>query len=451
MSTLFKGSVADLSQPLPTGAATPSKRALFEFFHKPHRPYRRTLLIFSQVFVPDPASVGQHLYDVAREMTRRGYRVRVYTARHGYDDPSRVYKPRENLNGIEIRRLPFSSFGKSTILTRALGTISFQIQAIFRGVFTGHLAGVFFSTSPPLIGFAATVVRMFRTIPIAYWAMDLNPDQLIAIGKIKKDDPLAAFLESANRMILKNASLVIALDRFMAQRIHARAKTKRKLVIIPPWPHQTSIASVAHEENPFRKKHGLEGKFVIMYSGNHSPSNPLDTLLNAAEQLKGDPNIRFMFVGGGIVKKELEATVRERGLSNVICLPYQPLEELRYSLSAADVHVVSLGQYMVGIIHPCKVYGAMAVGRPVLYFGPTPSHISDLLDAVPFALRVNHGDVEKAISAIRELQSLSARQRKEMGDLAQQLLSRAFSQQTLCNRLCDGLQLVFQSHSMGRS
>jgi len=441
----------NLAQPMQARAAASLKRAGLGFVTRRWPRYRRTLLIFTQVFVPDPASVGQHLYDVALEMHRRGYRVRVYTARHGYDDPSRVYKPRENLNGIEVRRLPLSSFGKSTILTRALGTISFQIQAIFRGVFTGHLAGIFFSTSPPLIGFAATVVRMFRTIPIAYWAMDLNPDQLIAIGKIRKDDALAAFLESANRMILKNSSLIIALDRFMAQRVRSRAKMIDKLVTIPPWPHQTSIVPVAHEANPFRAKHGLGGKFVIMYSGNHSPSNPLDTLLDAAERLKNDPSIRFLFVGGGIIKKELEASVRERDLTNVICLPYQPLEELRYSLSAADVHVVSLGEKMVGIIHPCKVYGAMAVGRPVLYFGPTPSHIADLLAAAPFGIRVNHGDVDRAVSAIHELQAMPAEQRQTMGELAQQVLAGAFSQKTLCNRLCDGLQLVFRSRSMGQS
>jgi glycosyltransferase involved in cell wall biosynthesis len=436
---------------MPTNAS--QEEHALNFIEKNWPRYRRTLLIFSQVFVPDPASVGQHLYDVALEMHRRGYRVRVYTACRGYDDPSKIYKPRENLNGIEIRRLPLSSFGKSTILTRALGTVSFQLQAMFRGIFTGHLAGIFFSTSPPLIGFAATVVRMFRTIPIAYWAMDLNPDQLIAIGRVTKDDAAAAFLESANRMILKNASLVVALDRFMAQRVRNRARTRMddKLVIIPPWPHETCIEQIAHAENPFRKKYGLEGKFVVMYSGNHSPSNPLQTLLDAAVRLKDDPNIRFMFVGGGILKKGLDAFVRERNLSNVICLPYQPLEDLRYSLSAADVHAVSLGDNMVGIIHPCKVYGAMAVGRPVLYFGPNPSHISDLLENAPFGLRVLHGDVDGAVAAIRELEAKTPEERDEMGLLAQRVLSESFSQELLCNRLCDGLQLVFQSRSMGHS
>ena len=201
---------------------------------------------------------------------------------------------------------------------------------------------------------------------------------------------------------------------------------------------------IAHADNPFRKRHGLEGKFVIMYSGNHSPSNPLDTLLRAAERLKGDDGIRFLFVGGGIGKKDVEAYVREQKLTNCLCLPYQPLEQLRYSLSAADVHVVSLGDNMVGIIHPCKVYGAMAVARPVLYFGPRPSHISDLLATHDFGIDVTHGDVDGAVSAVRKLQAMPQSHREAMGRTAQQVLAGNLSQAILCGRMCDGLELVFQ-------
>ena len=403
---------------------------------------RRTLVIFSQVFVPDPASVGQHIADVAVEMARRGWRVRVYTADRGYDDPTQRYPRSENYHGVEVRRLPFASFGKKSILTRVIGTASFMLQAIFRGATTANLAGVFFSTSPPLIGFAATMVKVFRTVPIAYWAMDLNPDQLIAMGKISKSHPAATFLESTNRMILKNSALVIALDRFMARRLNVRLKLDHKMVVIPPWPHETFVEPIAHDDNPFRKQHGLDGKFVIMYSGNHSPSNPLDTLLRAAERLKGDDDIRFLFVGGGIGKKDVEKFVRDHDLTNCLCLPYQPLEQLRYSLSSADVHVVSLGDNMVGIIHPCKVYGAMAVGRPVLFFGPRPSHISDLLERHGFGVHVSHGDVDGAIEAIRKLRDTPREKLAEMGAEAQRVLGQNLGQELLCGRLCDGLELV---------
>ena len=424
--------------PVASRAPSPPRRRSLQ-----RRRVKDTILIFSQVFVPDPASVGQHIADVAFELVRRGYKVRVYTANRGYDDPTRKYPQRELINGVDVRRLPLSSFGKKSIFTRVLGTASFMIQAVTRGMFMQNLAGILFSTSPPLIGMVATFVHMFRGVPLAYWAMDLNPDQLLALNKIHRGGLTARFLEAANRTVLKNASLVIALDRFMANRLTPRARLHDKMVVIPPWPHEQVIESLPHSENPFRKRYAPNDEFIIMYSGNHSPSNPLTTLLDAAVELKHEPGIRFLFVGGGIGKKQVEKYVSDYALTNVFSLPYQPLEDLRYSLSAADVHVVSLGDAMVGIIHPCKVYGAMAVARPVLFFGPRPSHISDLLDQHHFGLHVPHGDVHGALTAIKSLRAASSDDRAQMGDVAQKVLSSSLSQDILCGRMCDGLELVF--------
>jgi glycosyltransferase involved in cell wall biosynthesis len=408
------------------------------------RKRHRTLLIFSQVFIPDPASVGQHIADVAIEMARRGYDVRVITANRGYENPSVKYADREYIQGVHIRRLPLSSFGKRNLFTRIVGTASFMIQAIWHGMFTFNLSGVFFSTSPPLIGFAATILRIFRQVPIVYWAMDLNPDQLIALGKITKNHPVAVFLENTNRMILRNAAFIVALDRFMAARLRKRGDFSHKLAIIPPWPHETFIEPISHADNAFRARHNLAGKFVIMYSGNHSPSNPLATLLEAAVRLKDDPGIVFMFVGGGIGKREVEEVIRNNELTNALSLPYQPLAELRYSLSAADVHVVALGENMVGIIHPCKVYGAMAVGRPILYFGPSPSHIADLLNRYSFGSHVSHGDPQAAVNAINQLRNTNPATLERMGRIGQNVLYENLSQDILCGRFCDGLELVLR-------
>jgi hypothetical protein len=409
------------------------------------RKRRDRIIIFSQVFVPDPASVGQHVADVAFELARRGYRVRVYTANRGYDDPSLKYPPRENLNGVDVIRMPLSSFGKKSMLTRIAGTASFMIQALLRVLLLPNVAGVMVSTSPPLIGTIATILRMFRGMPVAYWAMDLNPDQLLAMKKIQPGSMTERLLESINRTILQNSSLVIALDRFMADRLYPRGRLDDKLVVIPPWPHEDVNEPLEHADNPFRAKHGLDGgTFTIMYSGNHSPSNPLTTVLDAAVRLKDDPTIKFLFVGGGIGKKEVEQYIAQHQLSNVLSLPYQPLADLRYSLSAGDVHIVSMGDNMVGIIHPCKVYGAMAVARPVLYVGPRPSHIADLLDREDFGRHVSHGDVDRCVEAIKSMQKLSKSERREMGLRGQRLLAGRLSQDILCRRFCDGLELVFE-------
>src|SRR5688500_12275913 len=125
----------------------------------------KTLLVLSQVFVPDPASVGQHMADVAFEMAARGHRVLVYTSARGYENPSTIYPKRETIRGVEIRRLGFASFGKKNLLIRAFGTLSFMLQAIWIVLTTRKLGGIFFSTSPPLIGIAAMIGKWFRRVP----------------------------------------------------------------------------------------------------------------------------------------------------------------------------------------------------------------------------------------------------------------------------------------------
>jgi glycosyltransferase involved in cell wall biosynthesis len=405
---------------------------------------RRTLVIISQTFVPDPASVGQHIADVAQEMARRGHRVVVYTSNRGYENPGLRYPSRENLNGVDVRRLPFSSFGKRSIAVRAFGTLTFLIQCVLICLFTPRLGGIFFSTSPPMIGVAAAVVRIIRRVPIVYWAMDLNPDQLIAMGKIRAGGLAARVLERLNRFYLRRSDLIISLDRFMAGRLKARGVREDKLLVLPPWPHEDHIElAEPGASNPFRVRHALEGKFVVMYSGNHSPANPLDTLLAAAVRLKDDADLRFLFVGGGLGKKDVNAAIARHGLTNVLSLPYQPLAELGHSLGAADVHVVSLGPEMVGIIHPCKIYGAMTVARPILYFGPRPSHVSDLLETHEIGWQVSHGDVEGAVAAVARARGTAREQLSAMGGRARRALREGISQAMLCGRMCDAMDRVY--------
>lgn len=404
---------------------------------------RQTLLIFTQTFVPDPAAVGQYMSDVAVAMSARGHRVVVYASARGYEDPSRKYPRRENLRGVEVHRLPFASFGKRSMPLRVAGTFMFMLQCLVAGLLA-DADGIFFSTSPPLIGVIAAIIHIVRGMPIGYWAMDLNPDQLIALGKIKPGGLRARFLEAVNRLILRESSLVIALDRLMAGRLAGRCRLGAKLVVIPPWPLDEHVSAAdAAAVDAFRSRHGLVGKFVIMYSGNHSPSNPLDTILQAAERLRDEAALCFAFVGGGSGKAAVEQFISEHRLTNAVCLPYQPLAMLGQSLSAADVHVVALGDGMAGIVHPSKIYGAMSVGRPILYIGPEPSHVSDLLAAHAIGRRIAHGDVTGAIAAIREFQSVGPQNLAEMGAVAQQALKRELSQELLRDRLCAQLEAVF--------
>jgi colanic acid biosynthesis glycosyl transferase WcaI len=399
-----------------------------------------TLAIISQVYVPDPAAVGQQMADAAVEIARRGLRVVVLTSRAGYDDARRKYPKRETHDGVEVRRLAFSSFGKASIPRRLLGAASFLTQVTLRTLMMRNLHGVLVSTSPPMCALAALAVAAVRRVPIIYWAMDLNPDQAVALGAFRAESLPVRALDRMNRAVLRKAERIVALDAYMAERLAAKTACDDRLVIIPPWPLETAVAPVPHQENPFRREHGLDDKFVVMYSGNMSLAHPLDTILAASALLADRREVVFLFIGGGQGRRQVDQFLAERAPRNVRLLPYQPLEQLHYSLSAADVHVVSMGQNMVGIVHPCKIYNIMACGRPVLLVGPRESHAGELVSHYDAGMQVEHGDANGAAAAILQLAAASPAARAEIGRRARSAIEGPFSKAALCQAFCDEVE-----------
>ena len=397
---------------------------------------RRTLLIITQVYVPDPAAVGQQVADAAREMARRGWRVVVYTSARGYDDPSRRYPGRECLDGVDVRRLPLSSFGKRSILVRLLAQACFMAQALALGLFTGRLGLVLVSTSPPFAGIGGAILSWVRRVPLVWWVMDLNPDQMVTSGKLSPRSVLTRVFDWMNRVTLRRSSAVVVMDRFMRDRVLAKLDVSGRIHVHPPWPHEDVLKPAPSRPNAFRDANGLGDAFVVMYSGNHGIQNPLTTLLDAARSLEEREDLLFVFIGGGIGKQDVDRRIAD-GARNVRSLPFEPLARIGTSLSAADVHVVSLADEAVGVIHPCKVYGAMVIGRPVLFFGPEASYVGDIFHDGDIGRVVPHGDVQAAVAAIRELVAMGDETREAMGRRATAIVSESFSHAGLLGRFCD--------------
>lgn len=385
---------------------------------------------------------------MARELSNRGWKVVVCTSARGYDDPTVRYLRRElTAEAVEIRRFALASFGKATIPRRVLAATLFMLQSLIAGLRTPSLRGVLVSTSPPLIGVVAIAIKFARSVPFGYWAMDLNPDQLVALGKITEHGWISKALHAVNKWILRRANFIVALDAFMKERIEKREAHLPKVIVIPPWAPGDDLGSVPRRENEFRARLGVGDAILFMYSGNHTPSNPLSTLLSAAIALRSENWARFVFVGGGASKTDVEKAITEHKLTNVLSLPYQPKAQLSVSLGAADVHVVTLGERMAGIVHPCKVYGAMAVARPILYFGPTPSHVSELIRKHGIGWVVAHGDTVGAVETIRKIAALRASERDEIGARARSVVMQDFGNAQLCSRFCDVSELYFAQTS----
>ena len=355
------------------------------------------LLLLNQCFYPDVMATAQQLTSLAVALRERGHEVTVVASARGYDDPSRQFPRRETWKGISINRIWTINLGKTSRLRRALNFMSFLASCVWRLLTLPRFDCVVGLTSPPLISVLGALYVRLKGGQFFFWVMDLNPDEAIAAGWLKKDTLLARFLNRLLRYSLHHSMRVIVLDRFMKHRIEAKGVASERIEVISPWSFDDAIAFDEKGREAFRMQHGLENKYVVMHAGNHSPCHPLDTLLEAARRLADRKEITFCFVGGGSEQAKVAQFANQFELKNILCLPYQPLERLGGMLSAADLHVAVMGDPFVGIVHPSKIYNILSVGTPLLYIGPEESSIKDVVTQLQGQLRfyeARHGEAK---------------------------------------------------------
>lgn len=410
------------------------------------------ILLLNQTFYPDVMATSQYLTELAQALVAQGHQVTVVASQRAYDNPDQRFPKHEIWRGITIHRVGSTRFGKGAKWKRAADFGSFILACCWRLLTLPRPDIVLALTSPPLISFIGAWLARLRRSRFVYWVMDFNPDEAIAAGWLRADSFAGRMLDKMSRFSLGRAAKIIALDDFMRDRIVAKGIPTEKIVVLPPWALDDHVRFDAAGRAAFRQKHDLEGKFVVMYSGNHSPIHPLDTLLAAARRLAGHHDIVFAFIGGGSEFKRIQAEIlhaqaRQHSAGQplahspsplacppaqpprLFCLAYQPLDQLAASLSAADAHVVVMGDPFVGLVHPCKIYNILTVAAPVVYIGPAPSHVTKILADRPHhpQIGVRHGQDEQLAADLLAL-------KKQMPDARAQTPDprlTQFSKQTL--------------------
>jgi colanic acid biosynthesis glycosyl transferase WcaI len=390
------------------------------------------ILILNQAFYPDVVSVAQHAADLAVGLAEKGHDVTALASRRAYDRPSQTFPSTDLWRGVRIRRVHSTAFGKASLWRRASDFLSFYLSCTVSLATLPKFDVVIAMTVPPLISVVASVYIRLRGGALVSWVMDLNPDEAIAAGALKEKSIPARVLSRLLRFSLSSSQALVVLDRFMRDRIAEKGTPRDRIFVIPPWSHDSVIHYDKHAREQFRHQHGLTGKFVVMYSGNHSPCHPLDTLLAAARELRNKSDIVFLFVGGGSQFPVVKEFALKNLPNNILCLPYQPLDKLAGSLSAADLHVVVMGDKFVGTVHPCKIYNILATGSPFLYIGPSPNHITELAGTLQSesAYYAAHGETEAVVSHIS-----NAAAHGPLREISHTRLAEEFSEKVLIPRL----------------
>jgi colanic acid biosynthesis glycosyl transferase WcaI len=210
-------------------------------------------------------------------------------------------------------------------------------------------------TDPPLISVPAAIVARLKGGRVVNWLQDIFPEVAGELDFKPLSNLIGPALAWCRDRSLAMASCNVVLGEVMAARVAGRASQKARVQVIHNWSSGESIRPIAAEQNPLRREWGLDGKFVVGYSGNMGRAHDFASLLEAAGRLSNRADVVFLLIGGGHQKAQLEETVRRHALTNVMFRPYQPREMLMYSLTAPDCHIVSLKPSLEGLIVPSKV------------------------------------------------------------------------------------------------
>ena len=363
------------------------------------------ILIMSQVYAPDTVSVSQHLSDFAEYLVASGHSVRVVASKYQYEDGSGVFPRTEILNGVDVTRIEHFKASKASFWLRSLTFLSFNVKAFFSIIsMRANPDAILGTTVPPFSPFFCIILSRLLKAPYLYWVMDLQPELAINSGLIASNSLSARVFRWIGEKSIKNSRVIYSLDRYMTAYLVSKGANPSSIVEVPVWPVSLDFYDGAREKNAFRLENKFGDDLVVMFSGNHAHVHPLDTILEAARKLENLP-IKFVFVGGGVRKKEVGDWKERHNLKNIHQLPFQPRENFHISIGSSDIQVVIMGEKQVGYTHPNKIYGAMLLSKLILYVGPKDSHITDILSNNPGNILVKHGQSMLLAKKLRDLLS----------------------------------------------
>ncbi|WP_164102805.1 glycosyltransferase family 4 protein [Candidatus Laterigemmans baculatus] len=336
-------------------------------------PTRPRILFLNRSYWPDSEATGQLLTDLCESIADR-FEVHVVCGQPNSDASGGQYRASGTSlqNGVTIHRLVHTRFPKRLGSGRIFNLLTFTAATERYLARTGLQADVIISETDPFLLPWVGHRHAGRTgARFVAYLQDVYPDIAIALGKARD-----GFVTRHIRRLLKRAYLaadkVIVLGEDMTARMAGWGVPAERFAVVPNWIDTQAVAP-RKTENRFRSKHALEERFVVMHSGNMGLTQRLENLLAATRSPDWPEQAVVALVGDGAARKNLQTLAESCPAGRVRFFPYQPRESLADSLSAADLHVVSMDPRITGCLFPSKIYGILAVATPILMVAPPDS------------------------------------------------------------------------------
>ncbi|WP_102109794.1 glycosyltransferase family 4 protein [Oceaniglobus roseus] len=379
------------------------------------------IVLVNRYFHPDQSATSRMVSSLAFNLAAEGYEVVAVCGRGRRDGAGALPPARERIRGVEVHRVAALRTDRNRLAGRLLDDlalhagIALRLAAILR---RGDICVV--CTDPPLHTVSAAPAIALRGARLVNWVMDLFPEVAIELGFARTDRATTRLALALRDLSLRRAARIVCPIDAMRDRLAARGLDPSRVTVLHHWSDEDGIAPVARADNALRRAWGFGDELVVGYSGNFGRAHDFDTLIGAAEALKGERDIRFVMIGDGARRQAVEAEVTRRGLTSVSFHPLQPREVLAQSLCVADVHLVSLLPPLETCIVPSKFYGVLAAGRPTLFVGAAEGEVPRVATRHGCGFGVTVGDVAGLVSHIRTLRD-DPEARLGMGRRARQL------------------------------
>lgn len=365
------------------------------------------MIILCQVFHPDEQSTSQLLSEVLVRVAKEFRDVSVISGFPGVHRRDDLLPVREQWRGIWIERVGLRASGKKSMGLRAAAYLSYTIASTWRLVRAERGRRVLVVTNPPFLPVFAALACAIRGHGLTVLLQDIYPDGLVAVGRAKGNGVVDRIWRWANRWAFSHARELWVLGRDMGELLEMRyGVTRSRIRCVPHWSPVEFSTTRKAEGTTLYAALGLQGKFVVQYSGNMGLWHDMQSIIRAADRLRYDTRILFLLIGEGRERAPAEQLAREFGLTNVRWLPFQPKTALEDSLSCCHAALISQRAGLEGVAVPCKLYGILASGRAVVAQVPTRSEVARVVTEENCGVVVAPGDFEGLAREILRLACL---------------------------------------------
>jgi colanic acid biosynthesis glycosyl transferase WcaI len=388
------------------------------------------LLVFNQYYWPGIEATAQLLTELCEALTAEADVKVVTGVLHGHEDePRRLVH-----NGVEILRVPSTSFERSKLAARASNYLTYLSNALIYGLRGPRPDIVLCMTDPPVVADIALLVARRYRVPLVVISQDVFPE--IAVQLKRLENPLLmGVLRALVSIYLRRADRIVAIGDTMRQRLVAKGAPPERVHVIPNWVDTRRLKPLG-KNTKWATEWGFRDQFVVMHSGNVGHAQDLDSLVRAATFLRDLDDLVITIIGTGARHAELVALAERLEVEQVNFFYYQNRAVLPESLSAADVHVVGLARGLAGYVVPSRLYGILAAGRPVIAAADAESETAQVVERVGCGIVVPPGRPELLARAIRDAHD-GAYDLEEMGARGREWVEREADRSVAMRRYRD--------------